>query len=55
MLNVYGVNLKILHLTKRKKIAFNGAAYDFPIDYGAIDVKDLVCINDYLMEKHNIK
>ena len=37
-----------------KKTGFSGYAYDFSVDYDAIDADDIKDIHKYLMKKNNI-
>ena len=37
-----------------KRTGFNRYAYDFSVDYNAINVDDIKNIHNYLMEKNNI-
>ena len=38
-----------------REVSLNGNAYDFSVDYNAIDKSDILHIHKYLMVKNNIK
>ena len=38
-----------------KKTGLCGYVYDFSVDYGSIDVDDILDIHNYFMKKQNIK
>ena len=38
----------------KKKTGLNGYAYDFSVDYDAIEVDDILDINNYVMKKNDI-
>ena len=37
-----------------KKTSLQGCVYDFSVNYGAIEVSDILDIHKYLMEKNGI-
>ena len=40
--------------SKMKKTGFNGHIYDFNVDYGALDVDDMLEIHKYFMRKNDM-
>ena len=38
----------------KKKIGLNGYAYDFSVDYDAIEVDDILDIHNYVMKRNGI-
>ena len=58
-LNVYpvrlGIILKDFEDNKMKQAGLNGYVYDFSVDYGSVDVNDILDIHKYLVKKNNIK
>ena len=38
-----------------KQTGLNVYAYDFSVDYGSIDVYDILDIHEYLMNQNNVK
>ena len=38
----------------KKKTGLNGYAYDFSVDYDAIEVDDILDIHNYVMKKNDI-
>ena len=38
-----------------KQTGLNVYAYDFSVDYGSIDVHDILDIHEYLMNQNNVK